>query len=140
MCALIEIRSWPTTCWRRWTSSVALISPFPVSPECGNDLRLWEALSGREVTLSQSTCPLGSAAKQQQRAPAARKARLSGGRPAAADVPDEVLAGQDGGADAANEQDQHPDGVEAGRDQPERADDQPEQDDQGNRSDVFAVH
>ena len=62
-----------------------------------------------------------------------RPEELSGGRSSAAEVPDKVLAGQDGGADAAEEEDQHPDGVQVGLDQPERADDQPEQDDQGHR-------
>jgi hypothetical protein len=57
-----------------------------------------------------------------------------------AEVPDEVLTHQDSGAYAAEEQDQHPDGVEVGLDQPEYADDQPEQDDQGNRSNISAAH
>ena len=52
-----------------------------------------------------------------------RPGEPSGGRSAAAEVPGEVLAGQDGDADAADEEDQHPDGVQVGRDQPERADD-----------------
>ncbi len=64
----------------------------------------------------------------------------SGGRSPTADVPDEVIAGQDGGADAADEEDQHPDGVQVGRCQPERADDQPEQDDQSHRCDVSTAH
>ena len=64
----------------------------------------------------------------------------SAGRSPAADVADEVLADQDGDADAAEEEDQHPDGIQVGLDKPERADDQPEQDDQGNRSDVSAAH
>ena len=64
----------------------------------------------------------------------------SAGRSPAADVSDEVLGGQDGGADAADEEDQHPDGVQVGRDQPKRAEDQPEQDDQGNRSYFSAAH
>lgn len=64
----------------------------------------------------------------------------SGGRSPAAGIPDEVLAGQDGDADAADEEDQHPNGVQVGRDQPEGADDQPKQDDQGNRCDVSASH
>jgi hypothetical protein len=41
----------------------------------------------------------------------------------AAEVADEVLAGQDGDADAAEEEDQHSNGVQVGLDQPERADD-----------------
>src|SRR6185312_16633073 len=57
-----------------------------------------------------------------------------------AEVPDEVRAHQDSGADAAEEQEQHPDGVEVGLNQPECADDQPEQDDQGHRSNVSAAH
>src|SRR5258708_19193412 len=69
-----------------------------------------------------------------------RPGESSGGRSPAAEVPDEILAGQDGGADAADEEDQHPDGVQVGRDQPERADDQPEQDDHGYRSYVSAAH
>ena len=52
-----------------------------------------------------------------------RPGEPSGGRSAAAEVPDEVLADQDGDADTADEEDQHPDGVQVGRDQPERADD-----------------
>jgi hypothetical protein len=40
----------------------------------------------------------------------------SGGTSPAAEVPDEVLAGQDGDADAAEEEDQHPDGVQVGLD------------------------
>lgn len=74
------------------------------------------------------------------RAVTLRPEQPSGGWSPAADVPDEVRADQDGDADATNEEDQHPDGVQVGRDQPERADDQPEQDDQGNRSDVSASH
>jgi DNA-binding PadR family transcriptional regulator len=58
----------------------------------------------------------------------------------AAEVADEVLADQDGGADAAEEEDQHPDGVQVGLDQPEHADDQPEQDDKSDRSGVSAAH
>jgi DNA-binding transcriptional LysR family regulator len=57
-----------------------------------------------------------------------------------AEEPDQVLAGQGGGADAAEEQDQHPDRVEVGLDQAEHADHQPEQDDQGHRADVSGAH
>jgi DNA-binding transcriptional LysR family regulator len=57
-----------------------------------------------------------------------------------AEEPDQVLAGQGGGADAAEEEDQHPDRVEVGLDQPEHADHQPEQDDQGHRADVSGAH
>jgi hypothetical protein len=55
-------------------------------------------------------------------------------------MPDEALADQDGDADATDEEDQHPNGVQVGRDQPEGADGKPEQDDQGNRSDISACH
>jgi DNA-binding transcriptional LysR family regulator len=57
-----------------------------------------------------------------------------------AEEPDQVLAGQGGGADAAEEEDQHPDRVEVGLDQPEHADHQPEQDDQGHRADISGAH
>jgi DNA-binding transcriptional LysR family regulator len=57
-----------------------------------------------------------------------------------AEEPDQVLAGQGGGTDAAEEEDQHPDRVEVGLDQPEHADHQPEQDDQGHRADVSGAH
>jgi hypothetical protein len=57
-----------------------------------------------------------------------------------AEEPDEVLAAQGGSADAAEEEDQHPDRVEVGLDQPEHADHQPEQGDQGHRAHVSAAH
>src|SRR5260370_27945439 len=56
----------------------------------------------------------------------------SGRRSPAAEVPDEVLAGQDGGADAAEAEDHHPHGVQVGRDQPESAVDQPDHDEPAN--------
>jgi hypothetical protein len=57
-----------------------------------------------------------------------------------AEEPDQELARQGGGAHAAEGEDQHPDGVQVGLDQPEHADHQPEQDDQGHRADVSAAH
>jgi DNA-binding transcriptional LysR family regulator len=67
-------------------------------------------------------------------------ARLLGTAQMRAEEPDEELARQRGGADAAKEEDQHPDRVEVGLDQPEHADHQPEQDDHGHRADVSAAH
>jgi hypothetical protein len=58
----------------------------------------------------------------------------------AAEVPDEGLAGQDGGADPADGEEEDSDGVKVGRDQSEYADDQPCRDDQGYCSYVAAAH
>ena len=67
-------------------------------------------------------------------------ARLLVAAQVGAEEPDQVLAAQGGGADAAEEEDQHPDRVEVGLDQPEHADAESEQDDQGDRPDVAAAH
>src|SRR5215831_16245038 len=63
-----------------------------------------------------------------------RPAPRSRGWPAVVGVPHQPVAGHDGQADAADEQDQHAYHVQIGRDQPERANAQPQQDDQSNRA------
>lgn len=99
-------------------------------------------ISGANVVVSYAkwSSAMRSAAATQAGSVAAPSGALSGGRPAGGEVSDEVLAGQDGGADAAEKKDQDSDGVQVGLDQPERADDQPKQYDQGHRSDVPAAH
>ena len=64
---------------------------------------------------------------------------MSGGRSRPVEVSDNVLDGQDGRADAAHEQDQHPDRIQVGRDKPEHADDEPQHDDQGYRCYVVST-
>ena len=82
------------------------------------------------VAIARTVCPAG----------AVPPARLVVTAQVGAEEPDQELARQGGGADAAEGEDQHADGVQVGLDQAEHADHQPEQDDHGHRADVSAAH
>jgi DNA-binding transcriptional LysR family regulator len=120
------------------------ISHVLVSDIAPNQVCLaWDSLRrspliGDYVAIARTVC--SAAAVPAARLLAYSPTRSLGTAQMGAEEPDEELARQGGGADAAKEEDQHPDRVEVGLDQSEHADHQPEQDDQGHRADVSAAH